>query len=145
MAVQPVPEGMQTVTPYLIVPGVARLIEFLKVAFGAKETGRFDMPDGTVMHAEVRIGDSNVMMGDAGGPHAPQPAHLHLAVPDVDVVYARALKAGATSVREPANQFYGDRSGGVKDPGGNTWWISTHIEDLSMEEIARRGKAARKG
>jgi PhnB protein len=142
MAVRPIPEGYHTVTPYLVVPGVPELIEFLKQAFDARETGRFAGPDGTIMHAEVRIGDSPVMMGEPAGGVQPIPAMLHLYVEDVDAAYRRALAAGATSVREPADQFYGDRSAGVKDCFGNQWWMATHVEDVSPEEMERRAAAA---
>ena len=138
MAVKPIPEGFHTVTPYLLVPGVARLIDFLKQAFGAEVIERSDMPDGTVMHAMVKIGDSMVMMGEARGESKPMPGMLYLYVDDVDAWYHRAMKAGATSVRELTNEFYGDRVGGVKDPSGNQWWMATHVEDVSPEEMARR-------
>lgn len=145
MAVKPVPDGFHTVTPYLIVPGIAKLIDFLKQAFGAEETHRSMRPDGTVMHAQVRIGDSFVMMGEPMGQWKAMPAMLHLYVPDVDAWYQRAMRAGATSLREPSDQFYGDRAGGVADPCGNQWWLATHIEDVSPEEIARRAQAAVQG
>lgn len=98
------------------------------------------MPErgGAIMHAEVRIGDSRVMMGEPPCGIQPIPACLHLYVEDTDAVYRRALAAGATSVREPADQFYGDRNAGVKDPSGNSWWITTHVEDVSPEEMERR-------
>ena len=137
MAVKAIPDGYHSVTPYLIVKGVAQLIDFLKEAFGAQET--FRMPGGGgIMHAEVRIGDSVVMMSDAMGEHGPMPTMLHLYVEDVDVVYRRALQAGATSIREPEDQFYGDRAGAVKDAFGNQWWIATHVEDVPIEELERR-------
>ena len=98
-------------------------------------------PDGTIMHAEVRIGDSLVMMGEPMGDGQPLFGSLYLYVHDVDAVYKRALQAGATSTSEPADQFYGDRSAGIKDPVGNQWWIATHKEDLPPEEIARRAAA----
>lgn len=140
MPVKPVPDGYHTVTPYLIVPGAAKLIEFMKQAFGAKETERMPQPDGTIMHAEVRIGDSVVMLADAGGQFKPRPAAIHLYVNDADATYKRALQAGATSLREPADQFYGDRSAGVADPVGNHWWIATHKEDVPREELAKRAE-----
>lgn len=141
MAVKSKPEGYHTVTPYLTVPGVARLLEFLKQAFDAKEAHVMKRPDGGVMHAEVKIGDSTVMMGEPMAPWTPMPGALYLYVDDVDTVYKRALQAGATSVREPANQFYGDRHGGVKDDSGNIWWIATHVEDVPPAEMARRAEA----
>jgi PhnB protein len=142
MAVRPIPEGYHSVTPYLVVPGVARLIEFLKQAFAAIETERMAGPDGTVMHAEVQIGDSRVMMGEAHGEYHPMPAVLQLYVEDVDAVYERAVRAGGTSLEPPTDQFYGDRRGGVRDPSGNQWWIGTRKEDLSTDELARRAKVA---
>lgn len=141
-AVRPIPEGYHAVTPHLTVPGVANLIDFLKQAFGATEIGRFEGPDGSIMHAEVRIGDSVVMLGEPRGDIKAMPAVLHLYVHDVDGTYRKAIQAGAKSLREPADQFYGDRSGGVQDAGGNQWWISTHVEDVSPEEMKRRMDAA---
>jgi PhnB protein len=140
--IKAVPEGYHTVSPYLVVPGVAKLIEFAKQAFDAKEVYVSKRPDGTVMHAEIKIGDSILMMGEsAEGKHFP--AMLHLYMEDVDGVYARAIEAGAKSIRVPADQPYGDRSGGVEDASGNQWWISTHVEDVSSEEMERRMKAAK--
>jgi PhnB protein len=144
MAVKPIPEGHHTVTPYLVVPKAVQLIDFMKQAFAAEEIQRFTLPDGSIMHAEVRIGDSRVMLGEAGGEYAPMPAMLHLYVEDVDAVYQQALQAGAASLREPADQPDGDRRGGVKDQSGNQWWIATHIEDVSPEELAKREEAQRK-
>lgn len=141
MAVQPIPEGYSRVTPYLVVPGVGRLIDFMKKAFDAEEVFRMPGPGGKIVHAEVRIGDSRVMMGEPPGEFEPIPACLHLYVENTDAVYRRALAAGATSVREPADQFYGDRNAGVKDPSGNSWWITTHVEDVPPEEMARRHAA----
>jgi PhnB protein len=141
--VKPVPDGYHSVTPYLIVKGVAQLIDFLKSAFEAVETERLPGPDGTIGHAEVRIGDSIVMMGE-GEHFEPMPAAIYLYVNDVDACYTRALNAGATSVMEPADQFYGDRSGGVKDAFGNLWFVATHKEDVSPEEILRRAEARAK-
>jgi PhnB protein len=141
MPVKPVPDGFRTVTPYLVVEDVPRLIDFLKAAFGAVETERVDGPGGRVAHAEVRIGDSIVMMGGAMERFPAIQTMLYVYVPDADAVYGQALQAGATSVMEPANQFYGDRSGGVKDPAGNTWWIATHVEDVPRDELQRRALA----
>ncbi len=97
-----------------------------------------ERPDGTIQHAEVKIGDSIVMLADAAGEWKPRPSMLYLYVNDVDETYRLALAAGATSLREPTTHFYGDRSGGVEDPVGNHWWIATHVEDVSPEEIQRR-------
>ena len=145
MAVEPIPPGYHTVTPYLLVPGVPKLIGFLKNAFGAEVTEYMEMPDGTVMHAQVKIGDSFIMMGDPRGTGEPTRASLYLYVPNTDAVYQQALEAGATSVMAPADQFYGDRNAGVKDPMGNTWWIATHIEDVPPDELRKRAAARGKG
>lgn len=144
MAVKPIPEGYHTVTPYLTIQGAAKLIEFLKQAFEARETERITQPDGTIGHAEVRIGDSVVMMADAGGERQPMPSGIYLYVNDTDAVYKRALQAGATSLMEPADQFYGDRSAGVKDPVGNHWWVATHKEDVPPAELKKRAEAVMK-
>ena len=141
MAVKPIPDGFHSVTPFLIVPEAAKLLDFLQQAFEAQELHRMPRPDGTIMHAEVRIGDSLVMMGEPMGGCQPMFGSLYLYVHDVDTVYRRALQAGATSTSEPADQFYGDRSAGIKDPVGNQWWIATHKEDVPPEEIARRAEA----
>lgn len=133
----PIPQGYATVTPFLCVANASQLIDFLKRAFAAQVTFRMDRPDGAVAHAEVKIGDSKVMIGQPE-PGQETQAMLHLYVPDTDAVYARAMAAGATSIREPADQFYGDRSGGVRDISGNQWWIATHVEDVAPEEMERR-------
>lgn len=145
MAVKPVPEGYHSATPYLIVPGVAKVIDFLKQTFDAKESHeRMSRPDGAIMHAEVKIGDSPIMLGEPMGQFPPMPASIYVYVADTDACYQRALKAGATSLMEPADQFYGDRNAGVRDPAGNVWWIGTHIEDVAPEEIARRSAQSAK-
>jgi uncharacterized glyoxalase superfamily protein PhnB len=138
MAVKAIPDGYHSITPYLVVNGAAKVIDFVKQAFGAQEIMRMPGPNGTIGHAEVKIGDSVVMVADAGGPHPARPANLMLYVANVDEVYRRALQAGAKSDREPADQFYGDRMAGVSDSGGNQWWIATHIEDVAPEEMKRR-------
>lgn len=137
-AVQSVPANYHTVTPYLVASGVTKVIDFLKQTFDAKEIVRMPGPGGSVAHAELKIGDSIVMMGDAGGPNPPMPAQLYVYVKDVDAVYKKALAAGGTSVREVTDQFYGDRNGTVQDPCGNHWGIATHIEDVSPEEMKKR-------
>jgi uncharacterized glyoxalase superfamily protein PhnB len=144
MAVRPIPEGFHTVTPYVVVSGASKLIDFLKQAFDAREVHRMARPDGVIMHAQVRIGDSFIMLADAGGPWPAMPTAIYLYVPDTDAAYRSALAAGSTSLMEPADQFYGDRNAGVKDPTGNQWWIATHIEDVSTEELHRRAEAAMK-
>jgi PhnB protein len=115
MAVKPIPDGYHTITPYIVVEGAAKFIEFLKQAFGGKVEVRMDMPGGMVGHAEVRLGDSMLMLGDASAQNPAQSAGIYLYVPDVDAKHRRALAAGATSVVEPATQFYGDRNSRVRD------------------------------
>ncbi len=138
--VKPIPEGYHSITPYLTVQGVPKLMEFLTRAFGAKPMFLTNRPDGTVWHAEMQIGDSRVMMGEASQEWTPRPCSLYLYVEDVDRVYQNAVQAGGKSLREPATQQYGDRSGGVEDPCGNQWWIATHVEDVSAEEFEQRIK-----
>ena len=143
--VKPVPEGYHTVTPYLIVNAGAKALDFYARAFGAIERLRIDA-GGKIGHAEITIGDSCVMLADehpeigALGPTTVggSPVSLHLYVEDVDAAVARAVAAGATLVRPVADQFYGDRVGGVADPFGHRWFIATHKEDLSPEELRRR-------
>jgi PhnB protein len=146
MAVKPIPDGYHVATPYLIIKNAARAIEFYKQAFGAKETMRFPAPEGKIGHAEIRIGDSAIMMADefpergVKGPESfgGSPVMILLYVEDVDAVTARAIAAGAKSVRPVQDQFYGDRSGTIADPFGHVWTISTHKEDVSPEEMQRR-------
>jgi PhnB protein len=140
VAVKHIPEGYHSVTPYIVVEGAEGLIDFMKSVFGARERMRMPGPNNTVGHAEMEIGDSVVMLADAGSVdgNQPFPGMLNLYVEDVDKVYQAALAAGATSIRELTDQFYGDRSGGVRDQWGNFWWISTHVEDVSPEEMERR-------
>jgi|FLYN01.1.fsa_nt_gi uncharacterized glyoxalase superfamily protein PhnB len=136
-AVQSIPEGYYTVTPWIIVRGAAQLIDFLKEAFGAVEKGRVYNEDDAIGHAEVQIGDSVVMMFDAKEEWPPTPSFLRLYVEDGDAVYQQAIKAGATSVTEMTELFFGDRVGRVRDPFGNVWWIQQHRE-IEPEEMARR-------
>lgn len=140
MSVKPIPEGFHSVSPYILVKDGAKLIDFLKSAFDAEQIERLESPDGRVKHAQVKIGDSMVMLGEPQG--EAMPASLYLYVPDCDATYASAIGAGATSIMEPADQFYGDRGAGVTDPCGNIWWIGTHIEDVSPDELQRRAAAA---
>ena len=121
------PDGYTSVAPYLIVDGAERTIRFLERVFGATQLRRFDSPDGGIMHAEVRIDDTVVMLGDGGPGYPPVPAHVHVYVRDVDVTYRTALEAGATSVRPPEQKGDDDKRGGVKDAGGTTWWIGTMV------------------
>lgn len=121
------PAGYTSVAPYLVVDGAERTIDFLARVFGAQALRRFDAPGGGIMHAEVRIDDTVVMLADGGGEWPPIPANVHVYVADVDDVYRRALKAGATSVQEPVKKDDEDRRGGVRDAGGTTWWIATRV------------------
>ena len=132
----PLPEGAHTVNPYLVVDDPEGLIAFLAQAFGAREVERMST-EGRITHAEVIIGDSTVMIGGARG-RSTSPAMLYLYVDDCDAAYASAVAAGAASIMEPADMFYGDRHGGVEDAFGNTWWIATHIEDVPPDELIRR-------
>jgi PhnB protein len=144
--VSPIPAAYHSVTPYLIVKGAAKAIEFYKEVFGASEMMRMPGPNGTIVHAEIKIGDSPVMLADempgmefkSAASLGGSPVGLLLYVEDVDACAARAVAAGATEMRAVQNQFYGDRSGTYKDPFGQIWTISTHIEDVSAEELRRR-------
>jgi len=136
--VEPIPDGYHSVAPYLMVQGVPGLIDFLREAFGADETLRMPRPDGTIRHAEVRIGDSIVMMGEVSDPSQTMPASIHLYVEDADAVYQQALAAGAVSVTEMTSLVWGERGGRVRDHLGNIWWIQTQVEQVSQEEIAKR-------
>jgi PhnB protein len=142
MAAKPVPDGYHTVTPYLTVDDAALQIDFLKRAFNGQVNYEMKDPQGNVRHAEVRVGDSILMIGQARDEWKPRPMTFYLYVPDVDALYKSALAAGAKSLQEVTTQFYGDRSGGVEDPQGNYWWIATHVEDVSPEEMDRRHKEA---
>jgi PhnB protein len=152
MAVKPIPDGYHAVTPYLVVDGAAQALEFYKQVFGATEQMRMAAPDGRIGHAEMRIGDSVVMLADEvpdmgyRGPKAYGGSALSLMVyvDDVDATFRRALAAGAVERRAVQNQFYGDRSGTLEDPFGHTWTVSTHVEDLSQEEMAKRSEQAMK-
>jgi PhnB protein len=132
------PKAYHTVTPYLVVDGASQLIEFIVDVIGGAETLRLPGPDGRIGHAEVRIGDSVVMLADASKPADVMPAMLHLYVPDADALHHRALARGATSLREPTTEFYGDRMAGVEDTFGNKWYFATHVEDVSEDEMGRR-------
>jgi PhnB protein len=138
VAVSYIPNGFHTVTPYLVVEDGEGLLAFLHAAFQAEERSRTVRPDGSIANAEVRIGDSMVMVVQARDPWKPMPSGFYLYVPDTDATYKAALAAGGVSVLEPSDQFYGDRNAGVRDPWGNHWWIATHIEDVDEAEIQRR-------
>ena len=135
------PPGYGTVTPWIISADTARLIDFAKDAFGAQELGRVPGPDGGIGHAEIRIGDSVVMMFDARDGWPDTPAFLRLYVPDADAAYQRALAAGAAPVTQVTALFFGDRVGRVRDPLGNIWWLQSHDEDVDPAELAWRPQA----
>jgi PhnB protein len=146
MAVKAIPDGYHAVTPYLIVQGAAAAIDFYKHAFGATELLRMPGPDNRIGHAEIRIGDSPIMLADEHpqmGVRSPQTLggaglSLMIYVEQVDTVFNRAIAAGATELQPLKNQFYGDRSGTLKDPFGHVWTVATHVEDVSAEELSRR-------
>ena len=147
--VRPIPDGYHAVTPYLILSGASDAIAFYKKALGADEVMRMDDPAGKIHHAEISVGGSRIMLADEhpeiqalspktiGG----SPVSMHVYVEDVDTLVERAVAAGARLVRPVADQFYGDRVGGIEDPFGYRWFIATHKEDLSMDEIRRRAAA----
>jgi PhnB protein len=140
MPLKPIPENFPRVSPYLIVKDCSETIEFLKYVFDAEEKEKMTQPDGTVNHGEVSIGNSVIMMGKAAEDHKPQNSMLYIYVEDTDATYKRAIEKGAVSVMEPADQFYGDRTAGVKDENGVSWWMATHVEDVSPEELQRRNE-----
>jgi PhnB protein len=150
MAVKPIPDGYTSVTPYLIVSGAAKALNYYKKAFGASELMRLDGPNGTIAHAEMQIGNARLMLAD----EAPEMGHkspqsiggsgtgLMLYVDHVDATFERAIAGGGKVMKPVENQFYGDRSGSLTDPFGHTWTIATHVEDVSEEEMQRRMEAA---
>lgn len=135
------PPGYNSVSPYLTVRDVNALIDFLVTVFDGEVKERITRPDGSAGHAEVRIGDSLIMMGGATPSCEVHPATLYTYVADVDATYQKALAAGATSDTPPTDMFYGDRAAAVRDPSGNQWWIATNKEQLSQEELQRRANA----
>ena len=138
---KPIPDGFHTVTPYLTVRGAAEVINFLKQAFKAETPEEpLKQPDGKIMHAAVKIGDSIVMIADENEMMKAQPSWLYVYVPNVDSVFQQAIKAGGKAIMEPTDMFYGDRCGGVKDPSGNSWMIATHKEDVAPQELAKRAE-----
>ena len=143
-SVRAVPEGLQTVTPYLVVDNAARLIEFMRNAFDGKVSFITKRDDNKIMHATVSIGSSTIMIADTMEGMEPHTAMLYLYLEDADKVFKKAIDSRATSVQEPKTEFYGDRAGAVKDEWGNVWWIATHVEDVAPEELDRRTKEALK-
>jgi PhnB protein len=150
MKTKPIPDGYHTATPYLIVNGAAQALEFYKKAFGATEMMRFPGPGGKIMHAEIKIGDSPIMLADEApemGARSPKtiggtPVSLLLYVEDVDAWASKAVAAGAKVQRPVQDQFYGDRTGTFEDPFGHVWSIATHKEDVSLEEMQKRAASA---
>ena len=148
--VKPIPEGYHNVTPYLIVDGAAKAIEFYTKVFGATENMRMPSPGGKVGHAELTLGDSMIMLADehpeigARAPHAfgGSAVSLMVYVPDVDATVKTALAGGAKVIRPVENQFYGDRTGMIQDPFGHQWYVATHVEDVPPDEMAKRAAAA---
>jgi uncharacterized glyoxalase superfamily protein PhnB len=137
--------GMRTVTPFLVVDGANELIHFIEESFDGKVTSIMKTQEGKVMHASMMIGDSPIMLSDATEQYPAGKNRLYLYMNDVDDTYGRALRAGGVSLREPTDEFYGDRSSGVKDSWGNEWWIATHIEDVDDEELEKRATQSRQG
>lgn len=151
--VSPIPQGYNSITPYLIVKGAAQAIDYYKNVFGASEVFRMDGPDGKVGHAELQIGDSRIMLADEN-PNMGQgytsaatigasPVSLYLYIPDVDSVVERAVSAGAKLLKPVQDQFYGDRSGFIQDPFGHLWGVATHVEDVAPQEVEERAKKAK--
>ena len=148
--VKPIPEGYHTATPYLCVKGAAQALDFYKKAFGATELFRMPDPSGKIGHAEIQIGDSRIMLADeypemgflAPSGQGKSPVMIHLYVENVDALVKQAEAAGAKIVRPVADQFYGDRAGGIVDPFGHSWYLATHVEDVSPEEMQKRAAKA---
>jgi PhnB protein len=140
---KPIREGFHAITPYLFAPDAAGLIKFISAAFAGEETYRKERPEGAIIHAEMRVGDSMLMLGEATPQFGPMPTSIYLYVADSDSVYRRALSSGGISVFPIMTLPNGERYGGVKDPFGNIWWIATHVEDVPPEEEERRWKEFR--
>ena len=140
MSVKPIPDGFDAITPYVFAQGASRLIEFISAAFDGEVTSRQTRPDGAIMHATMRIGDSLLMLADPTPEFGPMPTSIYLYVADCDAVYHRALSVGGVSVFPIMTLPSGERYGGVKDPCGNIWWVATHVEDVPLDEQERRWK-----
>lgn len=137
MAVKPIPDGYHTVTPYLTIKDVDLLIDFLTKSFNAHIAERMKNKDGQTIHSEIILGDSKVMAGRARSETEIMPGMIYLYTEDCDGLYKKALENGAVKIMEPADQVYGDRNAGVKDPLGNVWWLATHIKDVTPEEAEK--------
>ncbi len=135
MSVKAIPEGYNTVTPYIMVKDCRKLIKFVENVFAAKLNHAMENDEGLIMHGEIQIGTSRIMISEATEKNPATPVMLYLYLPDVDGIYSSALKHGATSIMEPQDTFYGDRNAGVMDDSGNKWWIAKHIKDVSEEEL----------
>jgi uncharacterized glyoxalase superfamily protein PhnB len=138
--VKPIPDGYHTLTPYLIVPDGEKELRFLSEVLGAKVVERHNRADGTLKHSELLVGDSRLMMAQATGAHNVQTMTFYVYVEDADATYERALQHGARSLMPVTQQYYGDRNGGFVDPAGISWYVATHVEDVSPEEIQRRSE-----
>ncbi len=138
MAIKPIPDGDNVITPILMVADADALIQFLTRVFDAAEHQITRRPDGKVWHADLTIAGAHIMISEASGPFQPAGAAVNVYVPDTDATYRRALEAGATSVIAPSDRFYGDRNAVVKDPSGTLWSLATHIEDVPADELKRR-------
>ncbi len=144
MSVKPIPEGYGNVIPFLVCSGTEDVIKFAQEAFGAKLSDISKTDGGTVRHATIHIRDSAIMLSEGSAEYPAVPSMLYIYFDNVDEVYQKALAAGGVSLREPTNEFYGDRSCGVKDTSGNQWWFASHVEDVSSEEINKRHSEKRK-
>jgi PhnB protein len=142
MTAKPIPDGFHTLTPYLTVKDAQAQLDFLVSAFAATIDHKSLRADGSIGHAQLRVGDSPVMVGQASDEWKALSSAIYMYVPDADETFRRAIAAGAISIREPRTEFYGDRTGGVQDSQGNYWWMATHVEDVSNEEMERRAAAA---
>jgi uncharacterized glyoxalase superfamily protein PhnB len=138
MNINPIPQGFHTITPYLHVKDIKNMIGFLIHAFGAKTIHVSKLADGTVLNAQMQIGDSMIELSEVQGDFQPMPCAIHLYVEDADAVYTKAVEVGAMSVMEPSTQFYGDREAFVIDPCNNHWYIATRVENVSEEELQKR-------
>jgi uncharacterized glyoxalase superfamily protein PhnB len=144
MSVNPIPNNYPRVIPYLIIKDVKKMQNFLKEVFNAEISETMSLPDGSVNHGEVKIGDSVIMMGKASDDYPPKPAMIYIYVVDVDAVFKKAISIGAKSIMEPADMFYGDRNGGFEDEQGISWWVGSHIKDVSKEEMEKLNAARAK-